>query len=55
MSSTFRHSDWSSFNKTLNDSGRPDSRTCSPYTMASYMRVRPMTSSDFTVRNSCRP
>ncbi len=38
---------------TLNDSGRPDSSVFSPLTMASYIRVRPTTSSDFTVRNSC--
>ena len=55
MSSTLRQSDCSSFRSTLNDSGRPDSSLCSPLTIASYMRVRPMTSSDFTVRNSCRP
>src|SRR5215831_842889 len=54
ISSTFRHSDCSSLSSTLNDSGRPDSSTCSPLTMASYMRVRPTTSSDLTVKNSCR-
>src|SRR6185503_1199967 len=55
ISSTFRQSNCSSLRSTLNDSGKPDSSTCSPLTIASYMRVRPMTSSDFTVRNSCRP
>src|SRR5688572_31807251 len=43
-----------SFRSTLKDSGSPDSRVCSPFTIASYIRVRPMTSSDLTVRNSCR-
>ena len=45
MSSTFRQSAWSSLRSTLNDSGRPGSSVCSPLTIASYMRVRPMTSS----------
>src|SRR5262249_15812718 len=45
---------WSSFTMTLNDSGRPGSSTFSPLTMASYMRVRPATSSDFTVSISWR-
>src|SRR4029078_12255417 len=55
ISSTFRQSDCSSLRSTLNDSGNPDSSTCSPLTIASYMRVRPMQAYDFTVRNSCRP
>src|SRR6185312_13612571 len=52
-SSTSRHSAWSSLRSTLNDSGRPASSTCSPLTIDSYMRVRPSTSSDLTVKNSC--
>ena len=36
----------SSFTMTLNDSGSPGSRTFSPLTIASYIRVRPATSSD---------
>src|SRR5439155_19119905 len=53
ISSTSRPSDCSSLMSTLNDSGRPDSSAYSPLTIDSYMRVRPTTSSDFTVRNSC--
>src|SRR5437870_7965194 len=53
ISSTSRPSDWSSLISTLNDSGSPDSSEYSPLTMLSYIRVRPTTSSDFTVRNSC--
>src|SRR5882672_8669003 len=53
ISSTSRPSDWSSLISTLNDSGSPDSREYSPLTMLSYIRVRPTTSSDLTVRNSC--
>src|SRR5690606_29309693 len=53
ISSTLRQSDCSSLSSTLNDSGRPASSTCSPLTIDSYMRVRPRTSSDLTVRNSC--
>src|SRR4029453_2855908 len=44
---------WSSFTITLNDSGRPGSSTFSPLTIASYMRVRPATSSDLTGRIPC--
>ena len=44
----------SSFTMTLKDSGRPGSSTFSPLTMASYMRVRPATSSDLTVSISWR-
>src|SRR6266850_1451362 len=53
ISSTSRPSDWSSLISTLNDSGSPDSSEYSPLTMLSYIRVRPTTSSDLTVRNSC--
>jgi histidinol-phosphate/aromatic aminotransferase/cobyric acid decarboxylase-like protein len=35
ISSTLRQSDCSSLSSTLNDSGRPDSSVCSPFTMAS--------------------
>src|SRR6266567_1127992 len=45
-SSTSRQSDWSSLIRTLNDSGSPGSRVCLPLTMASYILVRPATSSD---------
>src|SRR5206468_2099764 len=53
ISSTSRPSDCSSLMSTLNDSGSPDSSEYSPLTIDSYMRVRPTTSSDLTVRNSC--
>src|SRR6478609_6643836 len=53
ISSTLRQSDWSSLIKTLKLSGNPASSAYSPLTMDSYMRVRPWTSSLFTVRNSC--
>jgi hypothetical protein len=43
----------SSFTSTLKDSGRPGSRAFSPFTMDSYIFVRPITSSDLTVRISC--
>ena len=43
---------WSSLMSTLKLSGRPGSSVYSPLTIASYMRVRPMTSSLLTVRNS---
>ena len=49
----FRHSDWSSLTITLNDSGSPGSSVFSPLTIASYIRVRPATSSDLTVSISC--
>src|SRR5262249_45146780 len=52
--STSRHSDCNSLMRTLKDSGRPGSRVCLPLTMASYILVRPDTSSDLTVRNSCK-
>ena len=42
-----------SLTSTLKDSGRPGSRVCSPFTIASYILVLPATSSDLTVRNSC--
>lgn len=38
---------------TLNDSGIPGFIYCSPSTMFLYIRVRPSTSSDFTVSISC--
>ena len=44
----------SSRTRTLKDSGSPASKSYSPLKIFSYMRVRPATSSDFTVRNSCR-
>src|SRR5262249_28593531 len=44
-----RHRLWSSLTSTLNDSGTPGSGGLSPFTMASYTRERPGTSSDFTV------
>jgi hypothetical protein len=53
-SRTSRARAWSSFTSTLNDSGRPASRVLSPLTTFSYIRVLPATSSDFTVRNSCK-
>src|SRR6478736_1964864 len=53
ISSTLRQSDCSSLIKTLKLSGNPASSAYSPLTMDSYMRVRPWTSSLFTVRNSC--
>src|SRR5262249_59295412 len=52
ISSTSRHSAWSSLRSTLNDSGRPASSTCSPLTIDSYMRRRPSTASDLTGSNS---
>src|SRR5713101_7032860 len=48
-SSTLRQSDCSSLTITLNDSGSPGSSVFSPLTIASYIRVRPATSSDLTV------
>src|SRR5213594_4053122 len=54
ISSTSRPRLWSSFTSTLKDSGSPGSRKGSPFTIASYIRERPGTSSDLTVRNSCR-
>ena len=53
-SSTFSARLWSSRIMTLKDSGKPGSSTFSPLTMASYIRVRPATSSDLTVSISCR-
>ena len=53
-SSTLSARLWSSRIITLNDSGSPGSRTFSPLTIASYIRVRPATSSDLTVSISCR-
>ena len=43
----------SSFTSTLNDSGMPGSGRFCPFTIASYTRLRPFTSSDLTVRISC--
>jgi hypothetical protein len=45
---------WSSLIRTLNDSGTPGGWISSPLTIASYVWTRPMTSSDLTVRSSCR-
>src|SRR6266849_741064 len=50
--STSSARDCSSLSRTLNDSGSPDSSTLSPFTIASYIRVLPTTSSDLTVKNS---
>src|SRR5438046_754794 len=44
---------WSSFTNTLKDSGMPGFGRFCPFTMASYTRLRPFTSSDLTVRISC--
>src|SRR3979411_1093338 len=52
--STLSPSDWSSLMSTLNDSGTPGGWMSSPFTIASYVWTRPMTSSDLTVRSSCR-
>src|SRR3989338_3459494 len=48
---TSRHKLCSSFTKTFNDSGVPGWKVLSPFTIASYIRVLPMTSSLFTVRS----
>src|SRR5205823_14581373 len=40
--------------RTLNDSGVPASSELSPFTIDSYIQVRPYTSSDLTVRSSCK-
>src|SRR5438552_4089465 len=50
---TFNPRAWSSFTNTLKDSGMPGFGRFCPFTMASYTRLRPFTSSDFTVRISC--
>src|SRR5438105_10995772 len=52
--STDRPSDCSSLMSTLKDSGTPGGWMSSPFTMASYVCTRPMTSSDFTVSSSWR-
>jgi len=46
---TSKHKLWSSFIRTLNDSGIPGSGIFSPLTIASYALTRPTTSSDLTV------
>ena len=51
-SSTLRPSAWSSFTSTLKDSGTPGREGASPLMIASYILVRPWTSSDLTVRSS---
>ena len=53
-SSIFNPSARSSRASTLKDSGTPGSENVSPLIMASYILARPATSSDFTVKNSCR-
>ena len=40
------------FDKNVEGFGQTRLEQCSPLTIASYMRLRPVTSSDFTVRNS---
>src|SRR5437773_1864579 len=50
---TFNPRAWSSFTNTLKDSGMPGFGRFCPFTMASYTRLRPFTSSDLTVRISC--
>src|SRR3989454_925272 len=50
---TFNPSAWSSFTSTLKDSGIPGFGRFCPFTIASYTRLRPFTSSDLTVRISC--
>ena len=43
-----------SCSNTLKDSGIPGSGILSPFTIASYAFARPVTSSDFTVKISCK-
>src|SRR3989449_105637 len=50
---TFNPRACSSFTNTLKDSGMPGFGRFCPFTMASYTRLRPFTSSDLTVRISC--
>src|SRR2546421_7383489 len=50
---TFNPSACSSFTSTLKDSGIPGFGRFCPFTIASYTRLRPFTSSDLTVRISC--
>src|SRR5213083_77118 len=44
---------WRPFTHTLKDSGMPGFGRFCPFTMASYTRLRPFTSSDLTVKISC--
>src|SRR6266704_3339238 len=50
---TFNPRACSSFTNTLKDSGMPGFGRFCPFTMASYTRLRPFTSSDLTVKISC--